>query len=153
MTEENVIEINKNSWHGRLTRYVFGYFHIQDTPSICPYFWSVVCAILVVPFYWVTQQMHWRMGVRVLVGLSVVWMFIGIGFAPELTLFIGLWLVGMFVVIQIVTWCVNAYLEKYPYVEKDEPTKPTKKPQESLLSAWLKARKDKVCPKIIEVRK
>ena len=88
-----VIEIDKDSWHGRLTRYVWGYFHIQDTPSICPYFWSVVCAIIVVPFYWVTQQTHWRNGVRFVVGFSLMWMFIGIAVVPEQTLFIGFWFI------------------------------------------------------------
>jgi len=147
----NVVEIDKNSWHGRLTTYVWGSSHIRDTPSICPYFWSVVCAMIVVPFYWVTQQYDYQNIIRVLIGIAIVWMFIGIVLVPVQTLSFGLFIVGWITVLQIVVWGANAYMAKYPHVEKPYVPKPEKKKQESLLSVWLKARKDKVCPPIIEV--
>ena len=92
---------------------------------------------------------HW---LQVVVGLFMALMFLGIAYRPDLTIYLMILLVTYVTLTQIVWWVGMWYRDKHPYVHKDKPPTPTKKLEPSLLSAWLKARKGKVCPPIMEVR-
>jgi len=147
------IEINRNSWHGRLTRYVFGPAHILDTPSICPYFWSVWVAVIFAPIKWIVYKVEdWGHWLQVVIGIAMLLFFIGIIFRPLETIIVMIVTIGVCVSAQVIWWVGMWYSEIHPYVHKDKPPTPTKKRAPSLLGSWLRARKDKVCPPIIEVR-
>lgn len=46
-----LIVLSKNSWHFKLNRYVFGTKIINTTMNnLCPYFWLMIAAMLLVPF-------------------------------------------------------------------------------------------------------
>jgi len=87
----NSIEIDKYSWHGKLTRYTFGDWHIRETPSICPYFWSVIVSILGAPIKYAGEEIDsWGYGLHVAIGIGLSSMFFGIVYTPKITLMIGL---------------------------------------------------------------
>lgn len=146
------IEINRDSWHGRLTRYVFGQDHIIDTPSICPYFWSVWVAVIFAPLKYTVSHVedwgHWKK-----VGLGLFCLAIGIGayFDGKATIYWTLYAFGNFVGAQVIWWVGNWYRAKHPYRPSQKvPQIKTKK--RSWVASYWKARKDRVCPPIIEVR-
>ena len=147
------IEINRDSWHGRLTRYVFGPDHIIDTPSICPYFWSVWVAVIFAPIKWcVVKVEDWGHWVRFGIGLMVALMFVGIAFRPQETLYVMILVVVYSSLVQIIWWVGMWYRDTHPYVHKYRPPKIRKKHEPSFVGEWFKARKGKVCPPIREVR-
>jgi hypothetical protein len=45
------VNFNKNSWHARFYSYAYGERYLPQ--NLCPYFWKVVAAIVVLPFTWI----------------------------------------------------------------------------------------------------
>ena len=156
MTESlnGIIDINRYSWHGRLTRYVFGNDHIQDTPSICPYFWSVMACFIFAPLVWVGRKVDESgQGFRGFMVFVMVLFGLGIVYVPDKTIIFGI-VITLVTAVGIMTFmALPWYEERHPYVQKKTPEEPPKKnpKQKSLFWEWLKARKDKVCPKIQEI--
>jgi len=147
------IEINRDSWHGRLTRYVFGPDHIQDTPSICPYFWSVWVAVIFAPIkFCVGKVEDWGHWIRFFIGLMIALMFVGVAYRPEQTLWVMILFTVYLSLTQIVWWVGMWYRDTHPYVHKDKPPKIKRKKQPIWILEYFKARKGKVCPPIVEVR-
>ena len=147
------IEINRDSWHGRLTRYVFGPHHIIDTPSICPYFWSVWVAVIFAPLIWIVREVEdWGHWLKVVIAIGMLLFFLGVIFSPLATIVVMIVTIAVCVFGQVIWWVGEWYRVKHPYVHKYTPPTPTKKREPSLLGSWLRARKDKVCPPIVEVR-
>jgi len=150
-----MIEIDRDSWHGRLTRYVFGDWHIRDTPSICPYFWSVIASLFMAPIKYTVEAIeYWGHAFKAILVIVFVLAILGSIYYPTLTLIFGVFIIVMANAVWGIVEFGKWYTIKYPYVAKDIPDTPPKKEREkqkSLVWEWLKARKDKACPKIIEV--
>ena len=148
-----MIEINKNSWHGRLTKYTWGEDHIKNTRSLCPYFWSVVVAIFIGPVRWLVWKVEdWGHWMRVVIGLGILILALGIYYRPEPTFWMTIIILIGGNIIWFM-WQVGVWYEKrHPYVPTygvRPPHMKTKQP--GLLKTWLNAKKDKVCPIIMEV--
>lgn len=147
------IQVNRNSWHGRLTRYVYGDNHIKYTPSFCPYFWSIWLACFVAPFQFTLHHLR-RLYIDRSIALALVLIILGLGivFAPgERIILISLIVVGASAFGILMLWIIEWYEEKYPYVYTEGNYTSPEEKESSVISVWLHAKKDKVCPRMEEV--
>ena len=150
-----LIAIDRHSWHGRLTRYAFGDKHILHTPSICPYFWSVIASLILAPMKYGGEKIEgWGYGFHILLGFVGVILIAGVIFYPMLTILVALFGVGLYTILWFALGVGLWYEGKHPYVPKANYKKKKqqlKKEHRGLLWCWLKAKKDKVCPPIYEL--
>jgi len=131
------MKINTNSWHYRFAKRM----HRTPSSNLCNYFWQVAGPILLISIFtiaWISLVVSlvvafgfWGVVFRVLIGLAftlvAVIIFAGIGLLAE-----EVW---------------ERWDEQRP--KKPKKTKSYKEKQPNIFFAWLKAKKDKVCP-IIE---
>lgn len=127
------MKISRRSWHYRLYRYIsnvsggprylspFGNIDRVDKeppPNLCPYAWAIFLGVI---------------GVTVLALL-------GLALAPVI-------LVGWF--LYRIARLLDRHLWNWSIAKKPSAKKPKeKRERESLVGAYLKARHDRVCPKI-----
>lgn len=144
------VKFKKDSWHAKW--WALTNNERSKLPSnLCSYFWNIVISILGFPLTWMTYLMpeKWKLCSRLGVGFFInlvtvvpIWVFTdefmsdGHGFWTAFA-FALMTLVFMYMAIFIVAY-VCMFLESLKY--KDRPS--------SLLPAFIKAKKDKVCPMI-----
>jgi len=110
------IQVRRNSWHGKLTRYVYGDDHIRDTKSFCPYFWSIWLACIVSPIKFMVELLDSNnMLTRTGVAIGLILLALGIIFIPQGIIFIMMLIIGFSVFIWLVWQYLTYYEERYPY--------------------------------------
>ncbi len=144
------IQVRRNSWHGKLTRYVYGNDHIKDTKSFCPYFWSIWLACVVAPIKYMVELLDTNI-TRVGVAIGLISLALGIIFIPTVIIPIMIILIGFSVFIWLIWQFLTYYEEKYPYTYTTRTYEPEEKKQDSVLVTFLKSKKNKVCPMMEEV--
>lgn len=134
------MRISKNSWHYKLCDFAF---HKVST-SLCVYFWQVPIAILsTVAIFSLVASM-----VALFVFILAQPLLLNINQLPfAATVFLGISSLGV--------WCatLKSFHETFNGCEWDrvlikKNSKEDKPKKESLIKAYLKAKKDKICPKI-----
>jgi hypothetical protein len=165
------MKISEQAWHVKANWISFRWEPNKYYPiSLCPYFWMTVAACILMPFILLLRPVYvrwartppWSEAKKEKVakyGLIANFAVIGgswIWFAVVYALAHGLWMllrwaeVGA-VLLGLIGAVIVLVFEMYDlystyHVEKERPPKPK---QPSIVVAWVKAKKSKVCP-IIE---
>jgi len=138
--------MNRDSWHRRLTSYVY---RNDDPPQLCDYFWSIWLAVIaIIPvaiFRAMSENAKQILGVGAIftaIGFYTYWLFtihwiIGIAF----TAIVGFALFNLFNSSFSDWWNRN----HPPKPHKEEPPKEDKP---SMTLEFLKAKKNKYCPRL-----
>jgi hypothetical protein len=141
------MKISKNSWHYKLVNAkVLGqsfYDGYEISHSLCLYFWQVVKSILLIVFLIVLGAGVGMLVVYPAAGL-VGWMVTGV-YIQDATIMIGA------VVIALACVPVTAIITAIIWIKIDKMLR-TNIPTPSLISSYIQAKKDKLCP-VIEFTK
>ena len=126
------MRISKESWHYRLVRW-FDIGSEYGSTSLCRYFWQIVFAI----FLCVGMGVG-GIGAAIIVTLPLWHMFHWAFGLQMIAIFIGLCEIG------ILTYGLVTLVKERHWHEIRKGLREA--PEPSLLYAWAKAKKDKVCP-------
>lgn len=163
-----MLEFSTNSWHGKLYKFAYGYgnysYPRQFPSNLCPYFWKIVLAILLMPILLITElpllvfpesrrdvKYDGALGSNIVFGIAS-WLGISLIFCAITAIFIwhpvkdSLWqmvvIMGRGVLTLVVFGLTVLWITEWHTRRKRRPKNP------SLLSSYIQAKKDKLCPKI-----
>jgi len=128
------MNISKESWHYRLLKGIdLLKSPIYGAESLCPYFWKVVFAAVVLPV--IALAVAW-------IGTMPLWWWLLPDMPLGLVIFIGL------SEIAALLFILKTLVELRHMDEVTAGTREAPEVKESLLKAWLKAKHRQVCPLI-----
>ena len=129
------MNISKRSWHYRYMDWLG--FDVRGTHSLCIYFWKLVFALTVPPIF---------MGIATLVALPLHYMgLIDLKLLPQLIsgALIVCGVAGWVAVTLFLAWYLSEYAHKRSIARRNSTTAPQ---QPNVFIAYIKAKKQKVCP-------
>jgi len=144
------MNLKKNSWHSALVQSTYGEGSLPQ--SLCPYFWKLLFAILVIPFTFIAHIVNLICRDYVVNGTpSVIFLFLTLAFSnfyvPKgVTYFSFWWVLWGFLTLCAVVGVVALIIWLFCILEERSERKQAKKP--NILVESFKAFKGKYCPKI-----